>query len=255
MYVLNDDRSAWDHQQPTENDDGLYARDDDEQQVSATGRTNGAQSFMPTPSVSQSPATSSHNGSFFNELSVRSTQQPGGQPPLLHNMNSQPNQGIVDDGLSVNGAAPTINSSGSGMGGVDMMASAQDSSRRSSAFGDYGNGNNGMYAASWPTGTAPSTAQSPYGHQHSHSTSSFVPNVPATHTPQSFVPAGFVETMPRPSYNTDPNQLFRAGDIPPPPLVTQHNFNYSDRRPMPSLPGVSEVIDSVPLGARAGGPL
>lgn len=252
VYVLNDDR-AWDHQAP-ENDDGVYTRDDDEPQPSTSRGSNASQTFMPTPSVSQSPATSSHNGSFLNELTVRGSQQPGGQPPLLHNLNAQPSQGILEDGLSVSGTANSVNSSGAGMGGVDMMAGAHDSSRRSSAFGDYSSSNSGMYTTGWQPGTTTSNSQSPYGHQHSQSASSFVPNVPATHTQQSFVPGAFVDSMPRPNYNSNPSQLFQARDIPP-PLVSQHSYNYSDGRPMPSLPGVSEVIDSVPLGARAGGPI
>lgn len=252
VYVLNDDR-AWDHQ--TTEDDGLYPRDDDEQQVPTSGRSNGTQSFIPTPSVAQSPATSSHTGSFMNELAVRSSQQPGGQPPLMHSLNSQQNQGMLDDGLSVNGTASSVNSNGTGMGSVDMMVGAHDN-RRSSAFGDYNSGNSGMYTTSWQPSTTPTNPQPPYGgHQHSQPAPSYVPTVPATHTQQSYVSGAYVDSMPRPSYNSHQNQLFRTGDIPPPPLISQHSYTYNDGRPMPSLPGVSEVIDSVPLGARSGGPL
>ncbi len=241
---MNDDRT-WDHQ-TGESDESIYAREDDEQQMPSS-RSTGSQSFLPTPAptMSRSPATSSHASSFLNELAVRNSQQ-GNQSSLMHSLASQQSQGMLDDGMSVNGTTTTVNPNGASMGSVEMMG---DSGRRTSTFGDYGNaGNGGMYAASWQTGTASSASQSPYGHQQGQSTASFVSSVPTTHTQQSFVTGAFVDSMSRSSYSSNPGQMFRPGDMPSLPLVSQHSYGYSEGRSLPALPGVSEVMDSVPRG-------
>lgn len=117
--------------------------------------------------------------------------------------------------------------------GVDMVASPQD--RKPSVYGDYGNG--GMYAQHWQPSTTSSEAHQPlYAPQNNQPPPSFVPPVPVSH-PQSYV-ANF-ETMPRQGYDPSNGQMFRPADVPQAPVGGQQGYNYA-------LPGVSEVIDSVP---------
>lgn len=242
--MLNENQ-VWD-QQTSENDDASYSREDDDQQVSPSSRSNGTQSFISTPTVSQSSATSSHTGSFLHELPVRNSQHTNNSQPLLQDIPSQHNSTMLEEGLSVNGAAATGNSNSTTL---DLLSSTHESSRRPSAFGDYSNGNSGLFSTGWQSGTSAPSAHTLYAHQQSQPSPSFVSNVQATHA-QPFAPSAFIDPMPRPNYNSSHSHLFRAGEIPPPPplLAQQHTYSYNDGRSMPSLPGVSDVLESVPRG-------
>lgn len=146
-------------------------------------------------------------------------------------------------------AANAVNAPGANMG-VEMVPSPQDASRRPSVYGDYGGvGNNGMYTQHWQPATTSPDAHSLYANQANPQTQAFVQSVPVTH-PQSYVPSAFVDTMPRQGYDPSHGQMFRPGDVPQAPVNQQQGYNYlpNDGRGMPALPGVSEVIDSVPRG-------
>lgn len=148
--------------------------------------------------------------------------------------------------MPVNGPGP-VNTPGTSMN-VDMVTSPQDANRRPSVYGDYGNVANGsMYAQHWQPATTSSDAQPIYAHQANPQTQSFVQSVPVTH-PQSYVTNSFVDTMPRQGYDPSQAQMFRPGEVPHAPVGQQQGYNYlpNDGRGMQALPGVSEVIDSVP---------
>jgi hypothetical protein len=247
VYVLSEDQT-WDHQH-ADDDVGVFSRDDDEQQVSPSTRSS-PHSFVHTPAVSHSPSTSSHShtSSFLQELPVRNSQAQSHPPAVLHDMGPQPSSGMLDDGMSVNATATAVNSHGTGMVGVDIHSGANASNRRQTAFGDYSSGNNGsngLYTSNWQPGTTAPSAHTLYTHQNNQPNPPFVSSVATTH-PQSFVPSLFGEAMPRPGFgHSSHNHLFRTGEFPPPPPPL-HNYNYGDGRSMLSLPGVSEVIESVP---------
>lgn len=225
----------------SENDGNSFSRDDDEPNASPSTRSTAAtQGFLHTPNTGHSPATNPHSGSFLNELPMRGSQQ---HPPsaVLQDMGSH-HHGFVENGIPVN--APGANL------GVDMVPSPQDASRRPSVYSDYGGvGNNSMYTQHWQPPTTSSDAQSLYANQTNSQPQPFVQPVSVNH-PQSYVPSTFVETMPRQGYDPNHNQIFRAGDVAQAPVNQQPGYNYlpNDGRGMPALPGVSEVMDSVPRG-------
>lgn len=221
--MLDSDRNIDD---PTsENDGGSFSREDDEQNVSPSSRANNTQGFLQTPATGHSPANNPPGPQFLNDLPMRSNQQ---HPPVLHDMGPQ-HHDFVGSSMPVNGA-PTINPPGTNMG-VDMVSSPHD--RKPSVYGDYGN--NGMYAQQWqPSTTSSETHQPLYSSQ--NNPPPFVPPVPVSH-PQPYV-ANF-EPIPRQGYDPNNGQMFRPAEVPQAPVNGQQGYNYA-------LPGVSEVIDSVP---------
>lgn len=241
---MNDDRGI-DHQ-ASENDDASFSRDDNEQHVSPSVRSNATQSFVQTPTTGHSPATAPTGGAFVNDLPMRTSQQAPPQP-MLHDMNNHHHQSLLEDGMSINGAP--VNPGGTNIG-VEILSHSHDTSRRPSIYGDYNNvGNSGLYTQHWQSVTAAPSTQPLYAHQQNTPAQSYVPTVPATH-PQSYVNNSYVDAMPRHGYDPSQGQMFRPGDVSQAPVNQQQGYNYipNDGRGMPALPGVSEVIDSGPRG-------
>ncbi|KAF4123186.1 Protein of unknown function (DUF2841) [Geosmithia morbida] len=257
VYVLDNDSRV--DEQASENDGNSLSRgDEDDQNASPSTRAAAAapaqQSFLQTPAATgQSPVPSSHNGSFLNDLPMRAAQQP-----LLHDMSGAPSHhGFAEGGMAVNGAA--------GMGGVEMgVPSPQDASRRPSVYSDYNS--NSMYTTHhWPSATtmAPDT-QAMYAAQAAMppQTQPFVQQqqaVSVAQHPQSYVGHTFVDHLPRQGY--DPTsahgQMFRTGEVPAGGAAAAasagqnaggYSYLSSDGRGVAALPGVSEVIESVPRG-------
>ena len=247
VYVLDNDRGLGNG---SENDTGSFSREEDEHAASPSTRSTAtqAQGFIHTP-AGHSPATNPHGGSFLNELPMRNTQQAHPQP-VLPEMPAQ-HHGFVDGGgLPVNGA-PSVNPSGNNLG-VEMVPSPQDATRRQSVYSEYNNvGNNSLYAPQWQPATSNSDGQAQplYAGQANPQTQPYVQQVPVSHS-AAYVPNNFVDTMPRQGYDPNHGQMFRPGEVAHAPVNSQQGYNYlpNDGRGMPALPGVSEVIESVPRG-------
>lgn len=245
VYVLDNERALDDH--GSEHDQGPpFPRDDDDQTASPSTRSTATQGFLHTPTTGHSPATNSHGGSFLNELPMRNSQQAPPTAPVIHDIATH-HHSFVEENIPVNGAAP-VNAPGTGMS-VDMVSSPQDGSRRPSVYGEYSNvSNNGIYAQQWQPATTTPNAQPLYAQQTNPPAQPFVQAVPVTNT-QSYVPNSFVDSISRQGYDPNHGQMFRPNEVPP-PVNQQQGYNYlpNDGRGMPALPGVSEVIDSVPRG-------
>lgn len=247
VYVLDSESRIDEH--ASENDGTSYSREDEDQNVSPSTRTAAAQGFIRAPTTGQSPVAT-HGGSFLNDLPMRGAQQP--PPQVLHGMGGPHHHGFVEGGMADNGAAP-VHAPSTSMG-VDMVPSPQDASRRPSIYSDYGGvGGNSMYTQHWQPSTTGSDAQSLYAPQPSMTQAqSFVQPVPVAHQ-QSYVPNTFVNNLPRQSYDPNHGLVFRpdeVAEVTPASASQHHGYGYlsSDGRAVPALPGVSEVIESVPRG-------
>jgi hypothetical protein len=248
IYVVNEERFFEQH--TPEHEEGSFPKEDEEQNRSPSNRSSATQGFMNTPTTGHSPTSVSHGGSFLNELPMRTSQQQQGAT-LIHDLAPTNQHGYVEDGMQVNGNG-AVNGSGSTMG-VDIVTSPHEASRRASMFSEYSNmGNNSIYSAQWSAGSAPPNAQSIYaggqGAQPAHP-QPFVPSVPVTHS-QPYVTSAFVDGLNRQGYDPSSNPLFRPADMPQASVHQSQGYGYlqHDGRNLPSLPGVSEVIDSVPRG-------
>ncbi|CAI6082368.1 hypothetical protein V2G26_020835 [Clonostachys chloroleuca] len=245
VYVLNDDRVS--ETQTPEQEEVPASRDHEEQNTSPSTRST-AQGFHPTSPAGHSPTTASQTSSFVNEMPMRNTQNPPPPPSMVNDLTSS-HHGFVEEGLPVHGTTPahhsntTIN--------VDMIpnSNTNDSSRRSSVFGEYSHVGNGMYTQPWQTGSTASNPQAVYSHKQNGPSTSFVTAVPST-PPPSYMRGSFVDTMTQPGYDPTHSQVYRSGDVPSGQIGQQQTYNYmpNDSRGLQVLPGVSEVIDSVPRG-------
>lgn len=177
---------------------------------------------------------------------MRGSQQ---HPPVLHGMPIQHHPAFVDGDMSVSGGQ-NVAPIGTNMG-VDIVATPQDANRRSSVYPDYNTVNNSnLYAQQWQPGSSSSDTQPAYHSQASHQAQPYVQQVTGNNHSGYHVPNTFVETMPRQGYDPNNGQLFRPGEVSHPSVGSQQGYSYlqNDARGMPSLPGVSEVIDSAPRG-------
>ncbi|CAH0043261.1 unnamed protein product [Clonostachys solani] len=244
VYVLNDDRIS--ETQTPEQEEGPATRDHEEQTTSPSTRST-TQGFHQTSPAGHSPTTASQTSSFMNDLPMRNTQNPPPPPSMSSDLTAH--HGFVEEGLPVNGPTPAHHPNTNI--GVDMIpnSNANDSSRRSSVFGEYNHVGNGMYTQQWQTGSGPSNPQAVYPHKQSGPSGSYVTAVPAT-PPQSYMGGSFVDTMTRQGYDQTHSQVYRSGDVPSGQIGQQQTYNYipNDNRGLQVLPGVSEVMDSVPRG-------
>lgn len=246
LYILNDERMV-DNLSP-ENDEGPFGHHHDDQNESPSTRSNITHSFHQTPSSKHGPAIISQASSFMNKPPMRNSQQPPPQWSMINDLGAPQQPGFVEDSLPVN-SANSVHTPSTSIG-VDMMPSANGSSRRSSVLPKYSHVvGNGMYTQHGQPGSAAPNAQANYSNKQNGLTQSFVTTVPAT-PPQSYMGNSLVDTMTRPGYDPYHGYVYHAGDVTSGQVGQQSNYNSisSDGRGLQTPPDVSKVIDSVPRG-------
>ncbi|KAK7229591.1 hypothetical protein V2G26_001761 [Clonostachys chloroleuca] len=115
----------------------------------------------------------------MNKPPMRNSQQPPPQWSMINDLGAPQQPGFVEDSLPVN-SANSVHTPSTSIG-VDMMPSANGSSRRSSVLPKYSHVvGNGMYTQHWQPGSAAPNAQANYSNKQNGLTQSFVTTVPAT---------------------------------------------------------------------------
>jgi hypothetical protein len=225
---------------------GPFGHHHDDRNVSPSTRSNITHSFHQTPSSKHGPAIISQAGSFMNKLPMRNSQQPPPQWSMINDLGAPQQPDLVEDSLPVN-STNSVHTPSTSIG-VDIMPSANGSSRRSSVLPKYSHVvGNGMYTQHGQPGSAAPNAQANYSNKQNGLTQSFVTTVPAT-PPQSYMGNSSVDTMTRPGYDPYHGHVYHARDITSGQVGQQSNYNSisSDGRGLQTPPDVSKVIDSVP---------
>lgn len=246
LYILNDERMV-DNLSP-ENDEGPFGHHHDDQNESPSTRSNITHSFHQTPSSKYGPAIISQASLFMNKPPMRNSQQPPPQWSMINDLGAPQQPGFVEDSLPVN-SANSVHTPSTSIG-INIMPSANGSSRRSSVLPKYSHMvGNGMYTQHRQPGSAAPNAQANYSNKQNGLTQSFVTTVPAT-PPQSYMGNSLVDTMTRPGYDPYHGHVYHAGDVTSGQVGQQSNYTSisSDGRGLQTPPDVSKVIDSVPRG-------
>lgn len=230
VYVLCTGDRYGDQASENDNSSTSFAREDDDGKPLDSTRVTAAQPYLQTSTAGPSPSSAvmPPGGQMLHELPMRNSHQV---PP--HNgMHADAGPGVghslMDGSVAVNG--PTNLGPPASAINVNMIPSAHDASRRSSVYGDYGNG---LYQQHWQSFTTSAEGQPMYYTHHANpgAAQGFSQQLPVAQ-PHPYVANSF-------------DSMSRAGYDGAPPHAG-YKYEPNDGRSMQALPGVSEVIDSVP---------
>ncbi|GAO14161.1 hypothetical protein UVI_02037560 [Ustilaginoidea virens] len=246
VYVMAEDKIPDNY--ASDNEEGPFVKEDDDSDMSRIKVNNTQQHCVAqTPTTGPTPTQPLHggHGSFMSELPVRGSSFT---PTMLSTeMAPQPHSFVDSSGITVTDqAAVTAPNPALTM---DIVTSPHDTSRRPSVFSEYTSpGGSNLYTPQWQQSGSAGQTQSPmYAYAPSQANASQPPFLGQTvhmGQNQSFIGGSFEETS-RTDYDAHGAPIFRAGDLPHPPVSQQQGY-YVPNDGRNGLRGLTQVVEGVP---------